>query len=137
MTVELRSQVIVVSHICSESDVGRLFPRQYSFPIRMWSLVVVCLAAAVSLATLNPAQEESVGILRNLLSHQSEQSKASPQFVLGVSIGLQLLGTSQLNMEPPIKQLIRQLHHLQNDYQKYCANNHGKRMIQGNVCDSD
>lgn len=93
----------------------------------MWSLVVLCVAA-VSLA-LNPAQKEPLDILENLLSRQSEQTQESPQFVLGVSIGLQLLLTSKHSREPTFKQLIRQLHHIQNDYQKSCANNRGKRWI--------
>lgn len=88
----------------------------------MLLLVVLCLAATFHFDALAHAvQEDSVRNVWKILEYQTEQSKASPQFVFGVSIGVQLLIGSKQNLDPDIKQLIRQMLTIVDDFQKSCG----------------
>lgn len=96
----------------------------------MWSPAVVYL----TVISVVISSEDTLKNVQKIISWY-QSGDTSPQFTLGVSIGVKLLRGSDHNTESKaqILDLIEQLNNIQNDFLKSCDKNDGDKLYPSHL----
>lgn len=93
----------------------------------MWSVVAVLLIA--NLTSGSQFYNGSLINLETILFWQKSQSEISPQFALGVSIGLKLLKGSSVLCRPEVKTLLRKMQSIEDEFHRGRNRDRGTQLI--------